>query len=745
MKKMNKNDIANMLGTLLQTEHGLSVAQASAMVATLEANSGLKSGAVEGVTSSKEFDKNVKDYDKYMKKLKDEYGNVNMAMDGQSYPGIGIGNWRGEEARKLIEYCKANKTSWNDPMAQITYFIDSNKDTIEEMKQNPNMSMKTALLLANDPRNSLKKVTDEKKMAIAQKYVNAATENRGLFVGINSSDLKEATEASKKFEKVMKDVGNKIDPLARAKDKVKQGKNEKKDGKDTKKKAENTVPPKKLSKKEQEALKKKELEKIKKKQREERRAASRAAAANVLAMTFNNSDQSKGLRVKDIHGIMGIPPQFLPTADPRLSHTGTNPYGDNGGIGRVYATKILKYMPLLLIIPGVPEFMKGFSKKQKKTILGGAFVGNQTQEFADLLETGNGKYYSLKPNIVEYYEYVNTALRASALLLGINKIVYHNSQLSKIDWKKVTGGGSLLKEGGLFNQYNQAIPFYADCGTDVSESFSNSTSQSSLAGTINGLSDKARELSFLMGIGSNSVGLKLDRFLGQEGLASNIETAKSMINNIVGSRGNIFSSFIAKAETVMAGGRIVFPEIWSDSSFGRSYSCKMNLVAIAGDNLSLFLGIMVPMWHVLCLVLPRNADAQAYYSPFLVRAYYKGMFNIDMGIITDLSLTKGGEGEWNINGIPTQAELSFTIKDLYEELSMTNDDKFGTKLLSNVAELDYIANNCGININDTDINRTFKLLTGLAGGNVSNIINKAFDKFSQSINNRISDVFNIFY
>ena len=154
---------------------------------------------------------------------------------------------------------------------------------------------------------------------------------------------------------------------------------------------------------------------------------------------------------------------------------------------------------------------------------------------------------------------------------------------------------------------------------------------------------------------------------------------------------------------------------------------------------------MVPMWHVLCLVLPRNADAQAYYSPFLVRAYYKGMFNIDMGIITDLSLTKGGEGEWNINGIPTQAELSFTIKDLYEELSMTNDDKFGTKLLSNVAELDYIANNCGININDTDINRTFKLLTGLAGGNVSNIINKAFDKFSQSINNRISDVFNIFY
>ena len=740
-----KEQVTKLLANIL-TSQELSKNQIAAFLATVESKSGMKSNSVEGVSSKKEFDKNVKDYDKYMKDLKKKYGDVTIASDGQAYPGIGIGNWRGEDARRLIEYAEKYNggTPWSDPTCQSFYLVEKNKEIIETMKQYPNMSIEDALKLLDDPKNSLKKTTPEKKLAMANKYLN----NPDNFIPPDLATQENIAKNSKKFSDTVKIVGGKINPFAKAKNAVKNGKDKKKNGEEAKKKTERKKP---LTKEEIKAMEKKAKEEAKKKKAAEKKKAAkkkedaaRLVASKILESTYDGEDTTKGLRVKDICGVLGIPPQFLPTADPRLSFSEGKAYGGISGIGRVYATNIVKYMPLLLVIPGVPEFMKGFSNKQKKTILSG-FIGSGSQEFEDLLNTGGGKYYSLKPELVGYYEHVNTALRATAIMLNIHKYTYHGTTLDRLDWKNVTGGGSLMRVGGIFNQYNQAIPLYADCGTDVSETFSNSTSQSSLSGMVNGLSDKARELSFFMGLGSNAIGLKLDRFMGQEALASSIETSKKMVDGILGGRGNLLSSLLTKAETVMAGGRIIFPEIWSDSSFGRSYSCKMNLVAIAGDDYSLFLGIMVPLWHVLCMVLPRNADSQAYYSPFLVRAYYKGMFNIDMGIITDLSVTKGGEGEWNINGIPTQAELSFTIKDLYEELSITGDQGFGTKLVSNVAELDYIANTCGININDTDIGRTMKLIVGLGYGKITNIFTKAFQRVNQSVNTRISNILSHFY
>lgn len=737
---MNEKDVVSKtLASVLKTQ-GLSDNQIAAFLATAEANSGMKSAAVEGVVSEKEFNKNYKEYDEYMKNLKKKYGNVTVASDGQSYPGIGLGNWRGEDARRLMEYAKKidnGEASWTDPSIQSYYLIEKNKEVIETMKANPNMSLKDALKLIEDPKNSLKKTTKEKKLAMATKYLNTPD----AFAPVAPEEVERIINETKKFKDTVKKVGNKIDPFAKAKNSVKNGKTKKKDGKEAKKEAEKKKP---LTAKQIKEMEKKAKLAAKKKAAKEKENAARKVASAILERTYDGGDTTKGLKVKDICGVLGIPPQFLPTADPRLSFSSSKQYGDNSGLGRVYSTKIIKYMPLLLIIPGVPQFMKGFNRTQKRTILSG-FIGSGTQEFEKLLENGGGKYYSLKPELVGYYEHVNTALRATAIMLNIQKYTYHGTTLDRLDWKNVTGGGSLMRVGGLFNQYNQAIPLYADCGNDVSESFSNSTSQSSLSGMVNGLSDKARELSFLMGLGSNAIGLKLDRFMGQESLASSIETSKKMVDGILGGRGSIFSSLLTKAETVMAGGRVIFPEIWSDSSFGRSYSCKMNLAAISGDDYSLFLGIMAPLWHVLCLVLPRNADSQAYYSPFLVRAYYKGMFNIDMGIITDLSVTKGGEGEWNINGIPTQAELSFTIKDLYEELSITGDQGVGTKLVSNVAELDYIANTCGININDTDVGRTIKLITGLGYGKITNIFTKTFQRMNQSINTRVSNILSYFY
>jgi hypothetical protein len=145
--------------------------------------------------------------------------------------------------------------------------------------------------------------------------------------------------------------------------------------------------------------------------------------------------------------------------------------------------------------------------------------------------------------------------------------------------------------------------------------------------------------------------------------------------------------------------------------------------------------------------MPREATDQAYFSPFLVRAYYKGLFNVDMGIITGLSVTKGDEGEWTVDGIPTVANVSFEIKDLYEGMYMSKVSKDGKTqgILSNIQELDYIANSCGININDQEIMRMVKLTAALTISNIKDKITLGiFGNISQFFNQKMNNIFGVF-
>ena len=125
------------------------------------------------------------------------------------------------------------------------------------------------------------------------------------------------------------------------------------------------------------------------------------------------------------------------------------------------------------------------------------------------------------------------------------------------------------------------------------------------------------------------------------------------------------------------------------------------------------MNIILPIFALVALVAPQSlsANPNGYNSPFLVRATYKGIFNIDTGIITSMSITKGAEGMWTPDGIPTQAEVSLTIKDLYQIMSVTStelkDIKYST--LNNTALMDFIASTCGINIFQPEIGRTIDM------------------------------------
>lgn len=457
----------------------------------------------------------------------------------------------------------------------------------------------------------------------------------------------------------------------------------------------------------------------------------------------------EGLDIQNIRGIMGKPHQFLPYTDPRIDMS-----MDDNSFGRIYADKIIKPMPLLFMTPGVPSFMSSFSKKQKSTIIeqfmnkNGIKIGN----FDELVTSRGGKYYSLKFSYIEYFSYVNAMLRSAAYYLGIENEDLGSGSLKNINWFYTNGGISgndIFDNNGLnkfLGTYAGAVPFYVEAETRTSDDFSNSTTQSSLSSGIDGLSDTARELNYLIGnvAGNIGAGQLYDEFMSLGSTA--IDNTSQTIENMLG-HGNIISNIMTKLQTIISGGRMAFPEIWSDSSFSRSYRITVKLNSPSGDKLSIFYNILVPIYHLIAFVLPRNSTGQTFYSPFLVRAYYKGIFNIDMGIITDMSVSKGSDGEWTPDGLPTTAEVSFEIKDLYDALSMSRaDDDKDKGILSNISELDYIANSCGININEPEITRTIKMAVTL--GFTDNIRDKVtmniFGNVTQYFNQKVQNIFGKF-
>ena len=221
-------------------------------------------------------------------------------------------------------------------------------------------------------------------------------------------------------------------------------------------------------------------------------------SANPTKDDYFKNLNSDALKIKDIRGILGIPHQFLPTTDVRLDYTVSNSNFDTDcKLGRVYSDKIVTRMPLLLITPGMPSFMSAFSKENKASVLKTLFKSEENDITNVLSEGSSGRYYTLKFAYVEYTKYLNAMLRSAAYFLGIENETIDGRKLGNFNWlyytteTNTTGeDGTIFTETGIesnlgtskfLGPYAGCLAMYADCGTSVDDSFSNSTTQSQLS------------------------------------------------------------------------------------------------------------------------------------------------------------------------------------------------------------------------------------------------------------------------
>lgn len=449
-----------------------------------------------------------------------------------------------------------------------------------------------------------------------------------------------------------------------------------------------------------------------------------------------------GLQSESVNGIFGIPYQFLPSVDRRI-------YGTDSGMGRKYAEKIMTHAPLLMITPCRQKFMEGFNRAEQNSVIQDLISG----EFHASGLEHVGRYYTSDYAEPEYYKAVNRMCSECAHFLGIE-----DEHLPDISGKK----GS-VRLGDINWQENKnrdiaeyfaarkCVVFYADGLVSLQDSFGNSTTESSLQSTINSFGDQAKELKFLLG-GSSAEGL--------------MDSASDIVSNITSGLGDLGGNLTAGmlgdlatngVSVALAGGKMIFPKLWGDSQSSRSYSFDIKLRSPDHDTISIFMNILVPYIHLLALCLPQSITGEdeidqlpnAYDTPFIVRAYCKGMFNINMGIVTDLSCTRGAEAQWNDAGLPTQMDVSISIEDLYSSLVMTNPGDSNVfnffDLVTNTEMIDFLSNLSGLNVATTEITRRTKLVPFLMGQEIKRVPERIYNYFENGVSNLVRRIYDNIY
>ena len=402
-------------------------------------------------------------------------------------------------------------------------------------------------------------------------------------------------------------------------------------------------------------------------EKEQKAAELEVAKADIEDISANYSVDdirtNLDFSLKELSNVFGLPYQFDEITDP--------PVGDGETkIGRIYLEKILTKMPLLVLTPGLPSFMAGESAASQYSIIndlikgGTEGLGKIDNEFSQ-----HSKYYSLVFAAKEYYKYVNILCHVLASFLGISdqEVMFSDkTTIGDINW----GGEALFNRSFATSMsYLGGVAFYVNAETSVSESFSNNTSESVLKSKLNEFSDIGREIQFISG------GLGLGPQFGAAKLTEGKEAEKKPSGG--GMIGTFINNLKSASKTIFAGGKLIFPSLWGDSDYSApSNSVSIRLTCPDYDKVSWYLNIGVPLMHLIALTAPRQAGPNGYVSPFLCKAFYKGIFNVNMGLIGSWKIIKKQAFVDTLSPSSVMYGLSDTAADLISKFAAANIFKF---------------------------------------------------------------------
>ncbi|MDE6040473.1 MAG: hypothetical protein K2F99_02745, partial [Muribaculaceae bacterium] len=469
-----------------------------------------------------------------------------------------------------------------------------------------------------------------------------------------------------------------------------------------------------------------------------------------LEAAYNNSVTSTlmGGAIGRMTFVHGMPFQFTGVTDRR--NESQHPRGDHDQIeppvlnpncdiyGRSFGREIAASMPVCTIVPGKPKLLTNVEtgivgtvtnglgtigtgiattlKDGLDTLFNGVSQRDKTanaviqsltmdQALENIDPDGVYNYYSLEIDTQTYFEYVNSMCHTSARMMGLDDETMMGTSCSDLDWAQHNSAQMVDTDmfAQVIGQKNSGVAFAYDPQGSVSDQISTSTTESDLGSKLNGFSAKAREIDFLLGYSGIDVSGLIDTENFTESTPSSADDIqKGAISAAFGRA----SSWLSNS---LHGMNIKFPLIWADSTHTRSYEIEMHFISPYGTPFCKWRYVLVPFFHAFALAAPRSDNnVSQYRSPFLIRAFSKGYFNVEMGIVENLNWKRYGDGQMiSKDGVPLQIDVTLGFTDLYHVLTMTNmyrtdngdSSSNAQNFFNNTGLMDMIGTLAGVDVN----------------------------------------------
>lgn len=239
------------------------------------------------------------------------------------------------------------------------------------------------------------------------------------------------------------------------------------------------------------------------------------------------------------------------------------------------------------------------------------------------------------------------------------------------------------KESPLFDQFDDLaafvraeaqdganfVSFIVDFVDTVSESFSNSTSSSSIADQMNQTSSDARSKTFNLAGGN----------LGDGAIATVLEGMIGGAMDVV--RGALDTVGLSGLGALGGAALVDIPDFWDSSSTQMTTnSYNIQLRSPYGNPISIMQNVMVPLAMLLAAAAPRSTGKNSYTGPYICKMWSKGRSQVQLGLIDSLSITRGtGNVGWNISDQSIGIDVSFSVINLSKILHMPISNEIGLK------------------------------------------------------------------
>lgn len=421
--------------------------------------------------------------------------------------------------------------------------------------------------------------------------------------------------------------------------------------------------------------------------------------------------------------------------------------------GRTFGKEIAANMPIVVIAPGNPIFLtnvkqgvigySGTSQSARNNWIPFFDTANEltSSEFDAALaeltnDNGDYQYYSMTIDTADYFNYVNAICQTSARLMGLTDFIYHGTTCDKLDWGKYNQ--SVDQDYSMFEEVigvTNGVSFAFDPVSSITDSISNDTTDSMFTSMLNEVSSKAREVEFVTG----QIGI-------DTGLANYEGSVPTIGNSTIGNIASRIGSFLNNS---IHGMNVRFPKIWNDSSSSKDYNLEMHFITPYATTFCKWRYVLVPFFHIFCLTAPRSIKTVMNYSrPFLIKAYSKGYFNVEMGIITSLQWKRFGDGDMISDaGVPTQIDVSVAFQDMYYQLAMskmsgiTGSFEMMGVFFNNNGLMEMLGTLSGVNMLRISLGERLSLFASSAVGAFS----ATGSNFMRHISDRLSSIYTSIY